>query len=97
MRVIARKTLEDFWRRHADSEGPFKAWFAETRRSTWKSMVDIKRRYATASVIDDERVLFNIGGNKYRLVVKVWFADQAVWSKFVGTHRQYDAVDVTKL
>jgi len=60
-------------------------------------MVDIKRRYATASVIDDERVVFNIGGNKYRLVVKVWFAGQAVWSKFVGTHRQYDAVDVTKL
>ena len=60
-------------------------------------MADIKRRYPTASVIDAERVVFNIGGNKYRLVVKVWFPGQTVWIKFVGTHRQYDRIDVTEL
>ena len=60
-------------------------------------MADIKRRYASASVIDAERVVFNIGGNKYRLVVKLWFAGQAVWIKFVGSHKRYDEIDVTKL
>ena len=65
--------------------------------ATWRAMADIKTDFATASIIDDERVVFNIGGNKYRLVVKVWFPGRGVWIKFVGTHRQYDKVDVTEL
>jgi mRNA interferase HigB len=88
MRVIARKTLQTFWRRHADAEAPLKAWFAEVTKATWKSMAEIKRTYATASVIDAERVVFNVGGNKYRLAVKIWFPGQAVWIKFVGTHKR---------
>ena len=96
--MVARKTLREFWEAgHADSEQPLKAWFAEVRRATWKSMADIKRRYPHASVLDAERVVFNIGGNKYRLVVKLWFPGLAVWIKFVGTHRQYDDVDVNEL
>lgn len=97
MLVIARRTLRDFWRKHPDAEGPLKAWFAEVGNVAWKSMADIKRQYAAASIIDSERVVFNAGGNKYRLVVKLWFPGQAVWIKFVGTHRAYDQVDVKKL
>ena len=98
VRVIARSTLQQFWLSgHADAEQPLKAWFAEARRATWQTMGDIKARYPSASVIDAERIVFNIGGNKYRLVVKVWFAGQALWIKFLGTHKQYDRVDVTKL
>ena len=73
MRVVSRGTLRAFWRRHPDAEGPLKAWFAEVSRETWNAMVDIKRHYATASMVDNERVVFNIGGNKYRLAVKLWF------------------------
>ena len=98
MRVIARRTLRDFWEAgHRDAEQPLRAWFAEASAATWKTMAEIKRRYATASVIDAERVVFNIGGNKYRLIVKVWFGGQAVFVKFGGTHREYDDVDVRKL
>ena len=98
MRIIARRTLVDFWTAgHQDAEQPLKAWFAEVNAATWKSMVDIKRRYPSASVVDAERVVFNIGGNKYRLVVKLWFPGQVMWIKFVGTHKQYDRIDVTKL
>lgn len=98
MRVIARRTLRDFWEAgHRDAEQPLRAWFAEASAATWKTMAELKRRYATASVIDAERVVFNIGGNKYRLIVKVWFGGQAVFVKFVGTHREYDDVDVRKL
>jgi mRNA interferase HigB len=97
MRVISRKRLRTFWDKHAPAEQPLKAWFAEAKRATWGTMVDIKRTFRTASIIDDERVVFNIGGNKYRLVVKVWFRGRAMWVKFVGTHRQYDKIDVTTL
>jgi mRNA interferase HigB len=97
MRVIARRTLQDFWKKHADAEGPLRAWFAEVSQAKWKSTADIKKLYATASIIDSQRIVFNIGGNKYRLVVKVWFAGKAVWIKFIGTHKSYDGVDVTTL
>lgn len=98
MRVIARRTLKDFWEAgHADAEQPLKAWFAEVSRANWTSMADIKARYRHASVVDAERVVFNIGGNKYRLVAKIWFSGQAVWVKFVGTHREYDDLDVGSL
>ena len=60
-------------------------------------MADIKNRYAHASVVDGERVVFNIGGNKFRLVAKVWFSGRALWIKFVGTHHEYDRIDVSSL
>jgi len=98
VRVISRRTLRDFWKAgHADAEQPLKAWFAEVSKAAWKSMAEIKRRYPSASVIDAERVVFNIGGNKYRLIVKLWFPGQAVWIKFVGSHKQYDKIDVKEL
>ena len=97
MRVLSRGTLRDFWRKHPDAEGGLKAWFAEVSRAEWKTMVDIKRQYATASVIDNETVVFNVGGNKYRLVVKLWFPGQVVWIKFIGTHGSYDRIDVKTL
>lgn len=98
MRVIARRTLQEFWEAgHGDAEQPLRAWFAEASAANWLAMADIKLRYAHASVIDAERVVFNIGGNKYRLVVKVWFPGQAVFVKFIGTHAGYDKLDVRSL
>lgn len=96
--MISRGTLRNFWEDdHADCEQPLKACFAEVSKAAWKSMAEIKRRYPSASVIDGERVVFNIGGNKYRLVVKIWFAGKTVWIKFVGTHKQYDKINVRTL
>lgn len=98
MRIIARRTLREFWEAgHGDAEEPLKAWFAEVERAKWTSMADVKERFSHASIVDRERVIFNIGGNKYRLAVKVWFPGQAVWVKFVGTHREYDDLDVSSL
>ncbi len=97
MRIIARNTLRDFWKKHADAEGPLRAWFAEANRSAWRSMADIKKDYGTASIIDSERVVFNVGGNKFRLVAKIWFPGKTVWVKFIGTHEAYDRLDVRTL
>ena len=98
LRIVAVKALKGFREGgHADAEQPLKAWIAEIDRAEWTSMVDIKARYAHASIAAAERVVFNIGGNKYRLAVKVWFPGRTVWIKFVGTHAESDNLDVQSL
>lgn len=98
VRIIAFSTLRQFWTGvHAKAEGPLKAWYAEVSTAAWQSPADIKRTYPHASIIDSERVVFNVHGNHYRLVVKVWFEGQIVYVKFVGTHAQYDKIDVREL
>ena len=97
MRVIKMPTLKEHWQKHGrgDSEQPLKSWFAEAKAARWSSPADIKRRYPTASILADNRVVFNIGGNKSRLVVHVNYELGVVLVKFLGTHAEYDAVDAT--
>ena len=93
MRVVAVKNLRDFWTGHADAEHPLKAWLDETKAASWQTPADIKARFAHASILKSRRVVFNIKGNDYRLVVAVAYQFGAVYIKFVGTHEQYDAID----
>lgn len=93
MRVIAKRTLREFWMRHPDAQQPLKAWHAEAEAADWANPAQIKTRYPSASIVADNRVVFNIGGNKYRLIVKVSYAFRVVYIRFVGTHRQYDMID----
>ncbi len=103
MRIIARGTLRAFVESlagHKDQpavKAALDAWFYEAKRARWKSTADIKRFYATASVVTAERVVFNIEGNAYRLVVAVDFEKGIVWIKWIGTHRDYDRIDVTEV
>lgn len=91
--VISRRTLVEFWEIHADAEQPLRAWFQEAKAATWDTPTDIKACYASASFLADNRVVFNIGGNKYRLVVWINYRGHRVFIKFVGTHAEYDEVD----
>ena len=93
MRIIARRTLREFWEKHRDAEQPLKAWFAETAAASWETPQTIKDQYRHASFVADKRVIFNIGGNKYRLVVHVNYGFGIVFIKFVGTHSEYDHID----
>ena len=97
MRIISRATLRDFWDNHKyrDAEQPIKAWFDEVKNETWKSPQDIKRKYGHASFIANNRVVFNIHGNKYRLIVAVRYDISIVFIKFIGTHKQYDKIDAS--
>ena len=95
MRVIAPATLRLFWIRHPNAEQPLRAWLDEARQARWKSPQDVKSRYASASFIGRNRVVFNIKGNDYRLVVAVAYRFQAVYIKFVGSHADYDRIDAT--
>lgn len=97
MRVIARKILREFWLRHADTEQQLKAWFHEAEAAEWKSFNDIKMRYRSADVLPGDRVVFNIKGNAYRLVVKINYRIGLVFIRFVGTHAEYDNIDAVNI
>jgi mRNA interferase HigB len=94
VRAIARRTLREFWQTHPDSEQALRAWYHDARKADWRSPTDIKRVYANASIAGENRVVFNIKGNKYRLVVAINYSYHVCYIRFVGTHKAYDEVDV---
>lgn len=93
MRIVALSALRYFWERRPDAEQPLKAWYDEVRHANWATPQEIKNRYASASFVGSNRVVFNIKGNSYRLVVAVAWRFQAIYIKFVGTHADYDRID----
>lgn len=93
MRVIAKPVLRAFWEKHKDSEQALKSWYKEAEDANWKVPGAIKARYPEASILKENRVVFNIKGNKYRLVVRLNYDYGIVWIRFIGTHRQYDQID----
>ncbi len=97
MRVIAKKVLRAFWEKHNDCEDQLKSWYKEAEEADWQIPNDIKKEYPTASFLADNRVVFNIKGNHYRLIVKINYAFSIVFIRFVGTHAEYDKIDATKI
>jgi mRNA interferase HigB len=99
MRIISRKTLRLFWEKpeYADAEQPLKAWFREASNADWVSPAAIKAAFGNASIVGNNRVVFNIGGNKYRLVVRVNYLYRVMYVRFVGTHVQYDRINVEEI
>ncbi|MEI8363576.1 MAG: type II toxin-antitoxin system HigB family toxin [Betaproteobacteria bacterium] len=96
MRVIAKSTLARFWCQpdYRDAEGALKSWYDEAVKANWITPQDIKAYYRNVSICGNNRVVFNIAGNKYRLVVEMQYRAGIVWVKFVGTHAQYDQINV---
>jgi mRNA interferase HigB len=95
MHVISRKTLKEFYEKPGmeDSRGPLSAWFHEVKSSEWDSPADIKLKYPSASLLKGNRVVFNIGGNKYRLIVKINYATKTIFIRFVGNHKEYNRIN----
>ena len=97
MRIIAKATLRAFWTRHPDAEESLLAWCREAQKADWDRPEKIKEKYRSASFVGRNRVVFNIKGNKYRLVVKMKYEKQLVFVRFVGTHTDYDAINVEEV
>ena len=97
MRIIAKRALRVFWERHPQAKGPLEAWHQEVARAEWAHPSAVKTQFNSASLLPDNRVVFNIGGNKYRLVVKINYPFHIVYVRFVGSHREYDQIDVTSV
>lgn len=96
MRVIALSTLKAFWKNHphySDAVEPAKAWYQHTLKADWASPAEVKQDFRNASILRDGRVVFNIAGNKYRLVVWINYAYRVVYIRFIGTHARYDKID----
>ncbi len=97
MRIIALRTLRDFWERHADAEQPLRAWYHDVAQAHWNTPNDIKAVYRNASILGNNRVVFNIGGNNYRLIVANHYNRGIVYIRFVGTHKEYDSIDAENI
>lgn len=97
MRVIAKKILREFWIKHEDSEQQLKSWFREAEKADWENPNQIQAEYPTASILKENRVVFNIKGNKYRLIAKVNYDYQMIWIRFIGTHAVYDKINANTI
>jgi len=97
MRVIAKKILRSFWNLHPDSEQSLRAWYAKTKFANWRTPSDVKNDYRNASFVSNNRIVFNIKGNTYRLVVALNYEFSIVYIRFIGTHSEYDKTDVTTI
>lgn len=93
MRIIALKTLRAFWEQHPVAQQPLQAWYHDAKQATWRTPADIKRVYRNASIVGNNRVVFNIKGNQYRLVVAIRYQHGIVYVRFIGTHPEYDKID----
>jgi mRNA interferase HigB len=97
MRIIAKGTLRDFWGLFPDAEESLLAWYREVEKEDWDTPAKVKAKYRNASIVGDNRVVFNIKGNDYRLVVKINYEYRVVYVRFVGTHANYDKINVEEV
>ena len=92
-RIFSKSTLREFWEIHADTEQYLKTWYEIVKNANWKTPTDVKQTYVNASILKNNRIVFNIKGNSYRLIAKFNFEKQWLFIRFIGTHDEYDKID----
>lgn len=97
MRIIAKRMLQNFWKRYPKSKGSLEAWHQEVAHADWASPSAVKAHFRSASVLQGNRVVFNVAGNQYWLIVKINYPYRVEYIRFIGTHSEYDAIDVTSI
>ena len=97
MRIYSRRTLRDYWTRHADAEDALAGWYKQVERADWGTPADVTALFPTASILPNNRVVFRIRGNSYRLVVEIFYEGRLVFIKFVGTHAEYDRINAEEV
>jgi mRNA interferase HigB len=95
--IFSRGTLRDFWEKHGDCELQLKTWYREAENSNWSSINELKKEYPSASILKDNRIVFNVKGNDYRLIVKFNFDYQLAWVRFIGTRAEYDKINANEI
>jgi mRNA interferase HigB len=96
-RIFSKSTLREYWEKHPETEQYLKTWYDTAMSSTWKTPNDVKQAYLTSSILKDSRIVFNIKGNSYRLVVKFNFEKQWAFIRFIGTHAEYDRINANTI
>jgi len=96
-RIFSKSTLREYWEKHSETEQYLKTWYDTAMNANWKNPNDVKQTYASASILKNERIVFNIKGNSYRLIVKLNFEKQWIFVRFIGTHSEYDTIDANTI
>lgn len=97
MRIIVRRTLREFWEKHRDAEEALRGWFKEVSKAKWENFNELKQDFPSASILRNNRVVFDIKGNKYRLIARINFPYKIIWIRFIGTHAEYDKIDASNI
>ena len=93
MRIVSKRTLKEFWEKHEDAEQALLSWYKVVKAAKWKNFNEVRQQFGSSKILGNDRIIFKIKGNKYRLVVKVTFKHQAIWIRFIGNHTDYDSID----
>ncbi len=93
MRVISKRTLKEFWGKHRDCEQKLLSWYKAAKQANWKSFDEVKQQFVTCKIVGEDRIIFKIRGNRYKLVVKITFVNQIILIRFIGTHEEYDKIN----
>ena len=96
-RIVAKKTIREFWGKYPDSKDYLETWYETVKGATWNKPDDIKQFYATVSILKNSRVVFNIKGNDYRLIAIINYEKQWLFIRFIGTHKDYDTIDANNI
>lgn len=97
MRIIAKRTLREFWEKHSSAKQPLLSWYKAAQTASWQNNAEIKEQFSSASIINATRVVFNIRGNKYRLICIIKFGNQIIFVRFIGTHKEYDKINAAEV
>ena len=97
MRIVGDRAVQEFIRRHPESEQPLVAWFQEVRQADWSKPADVRERYPRASIVGRDRVVFRVRGNRYRIVAQIFYPGRVVHIRFVGTHSEYDRINAEEV
>lgn len=97
MRIIAKRTLREFWEKHSLAKQPLLSWYKTVQIANWQNYAEIKEKFSTVSILNSTRMVFNLGGNKYRLICLVRFDKQIIFIRFIGTHKEYDKINAAEV
>jgi len=97
MRIIAKRTLKEFWEKHRECEQALLSWYKVAKLAKWKNFKEVKEQFGTCKNLGQDRIIFKIKGNNYRLVVKITYINQIIWIRFIGTHKEYDSINAKSI
>lgn len=97
MRVVAKSTLRNYWEKHPDCKQALLSWYKTSIRANWQNFNEIRQQFGTCKILGNDRIIFKIKGNKYRLIIKISFTNQLIWIRFIGTHSEYDLINAKEI
>ena len=97
MRIIAKSTLRDYWTVNKNAEQALLSWYKVANKAKWSNFNEVKQQFGTCKVVGNDRIIFKVRGNNYRLIIKISFENKLIWIRFIGTHSEYDLINAKEI